>query len=209
MQIARASLAEPTVVVEHVSSSGPNVTHVRGTLIVGSWENLREIGLHERYEAMLPASHRDALLYAIASSWIPIDVALVHYHTCDLLELDHAQITRIGELTARRIIDTFLGRALRIAREAGASAYWQLLRNNERIYDRMYQGGGVTVLQTGPKDVWLENTGQPLAGCRYWRNSYLAYMEALGNAFAKVAFVKLVRPRSQSTHAIAVAGSWV
>jgi hypothetical protein len=209
MSGARASLVAPQTIVEHVSAQGPNVTHVRGMLIVSGRENLRELGLLEHYERLLPQSHREAVLYALASSWVPIEVALVHYRTCDQLELNAAQITRLGELSAARMIDTFFGRALKLAHELGAESYWKLLEQNDRVYDRMYQGGGVSVLQIGPKDMWLENTGQPLAGCRFWRALYLAYMESIGRAFAKAAYVRLARPRTQSPHAIAVTGSWV
>ncbi|HEY6878045.1 MAG TPA: hypothetical protein VI299_08490 [Polyangiales bacterium] len=199
----------PKVVVEHVSTFGPAVTHVRGSLIVGSLENMREIGASARYESLLPANMRDAILYALATSWVPIDVACAHYRTCDQLDLTQEQLTRIGELTANRIIDTFMGRAMRASRNAGAETYWALMKQTPRIYDRMYQGGGVTVLQTGPKDMLIENTGQPLAEFRYWRSTYVTYTEAMGKAFTKVAYVKLARPRVYHTHTIAVAGSWV
>lgn len=209
MSGARASLVAPQTILEHVSAQGPNVTHVRGMLLVTGRDNLRELGVFEQYERLLPHSQRDAVLYALASSWVPIEVALVHYRTCDQLELDAVQIARLGELSAARMIDTFFGRALKLSRELGADSYWQLLAQHGRVYDRMYQGGGVTVLQTGPKDMWLENHGQPLVSCRFWRSLYLAYMASIGRAFAKASYVNLVRPRTPSPHAIAITGSWV
>jgi hypothetical protein len=209
MSGARASMVAPQTIVEHVSAQGPNVTHVRGMLLVTGRENLRELGVFEQYERLLPQSQRDAVLYALASSWVPIEVALAHYRTCDQLELDPAQIARLGALSATRIIDTLFGRALKMAQELGAASFWRLLEQNGRMYDRMYQGGGVTVLQIGPKDMWLENNGQPLASCRFWRSLYLAYMESMGRAFAKASYVHLARPRSPASHAIAITGSWV
>jgi hypothetical protein len=202
-------MVAPRVVCEHVHAHGPTVTHVRGMLIASARENLREIGVFDRYAQTLPGGMRDAVLYALASSWLPVEVALAHYHTCDQLELTPDQITRLGELSANRMIDTFFGRALKVAREVGAESYWALLEQNARVYDRMYQGGGVTVLQTGPKDMYLENIGQPLSTCRFWRLLYLAYMEAIGRAFAKASYVKLVKPRATSANAIAISGSWV
>lgn len=209
MSTARLSLLPPQVVVEHTSSAGPVVTHVRGTLIAGSRDNLRDIGVYDQYVEELPSSLRERLLYAIPTSWVPIEDALAHYNTCELLKLDSTQIARLGELTASRVIDTFLGKALRMAQNAGADSFWLLIKQNDRIYDRMYQGGGVRVLKTGPKDLIVENHGMPLAECRYWRMAYVAYMEALGRAFAKVSFIKLVRPSVNDPHRIAVAGSWV
>ncbi len=209
MSGARASLAAPETILEHVSAHGPTVTHVRGTLIASSRDNLRELGVYDEYVQRLPSNMRDALLYALASSWLPIEVALAHYHTCEQLGLTPVQIARMGELSAARIVDTFAGLALKIAQGVGAESYWKLLAQNDRLYDRMYQGGGVTVLKTGPKDVWLENHGQPLATCRFWRAAYLAYMEGVARAFSRVAYVKPARPRVASPHSIAVSGSWV
>lgn len=209
MGAVRASLSEPQVVVEHISAHGPTVTHVRGTLIVGARENLRELGVFDEYQRRLPSALREAVLYALASSWLPLEVARAHYLTCDQLGLSAAQVNRLGELSAQRIIGTFAGRALKVARDVGAETYWMLMEKNDRLYDRMYQGGGVTVLKTGPKDVWLENVGQPLATCRFWRALYLAYMESMGRAFARASYVKMARPRTAHPHAIAISGSWV
>lgn len=205
----RPSLFEPVVVLEHVSESGPTATHARGTLISGSQQNLRELGVYEQYLELLPRSAREKLTCVLAASWIPIELALTHYQTCEALQLETEQVRRVGELTAARMVKTFAGAAMRVVRSAGADSYWLLLKNNDRFYDRLYQGGGVTLLQTGPKDLVLENHGQPLAACRFWRTAYLAYMEAFGRAFAKVSFVKLVHPRIPGPHSIAVAGSWV
>lgn len=209
MSSGRASLVEPEVLVQHVSSFGPHVTQVRGTLLAGSQATLRELGVYDRYQELLPPEMRDMLLCVLASSWVPIEAAVAHYEACDALMLDQAQIKIAGDRMAARVIDTFAGAALRTARSLGADSFWVVLQQNDRFYDRLYQGGGVTILQTGPKDVILENHGQPLAAVRYWRASYLAYMEALGKAFTNLAFVKLVHPRTPGPHAIAVAGSWV
>jgi hypothetical protein len=209
MGSGRASLVEPETVVEYVSALGPRVTHVRGTLLAGSQATLRELGVYERYQELLPLEVRETLLCVLASSWVPIEAAVAHYETCDALTLDQAQIKLAGERMASRIVETFAGAALRTARSLGADSFWLVLQQNDRFYDRLYQGGGVNVLQTGPKDVILENHGQPLAAIRYWRASYLAYMEALGKAFTNISYVKLVHPRTPGPHSIAVAGSWV
>lgn len=205
----RLSMTEPVLLVDHVSAHGPTVTHVRGTMLVNSRENLRELELYDNYVAKLPSNVRDQLLQTLASSWVPVDLAMIHYQTLDELMLDAAQITRMGERTAERVLDTFLGSALRIARDMGADSYWMLLKQNARIFERMYQGGRVVVMQTGPKDVLIENHGLPMATSRYFRTAFHAYMAAIGRAFVRVSFIKLVRPRVAHPHTIAVAGSWV
>jgi hypothetical protein len=206
---SRASMAEPEIVVDHLSTHGPTVTHMRGTMLVNSRENLRELGLFERYVTKLPEAACEQLQQVLATNWVPVELALAHYLALDELMLDPQQIAEMGARSAERVKDTFMGAALRIARDAGADTYWMLLKQNPRIFDRMYQGGRVLVLQTGPKDVILENHGLPMASSRFFRGAYLAYMEAIGRAFAKVSFIKLVRPRNAHPHSIAVAGSWV
>lgn len=200
---------DPELLVDHVNEHGPRVTHIRGTMIVNSRDSLREVGVYERYAELLPASHRDTLLYCLAASWLPIEDAQVHYQTCDQLMLEPTQFARIGEITSSRVVGTFLGAAVRVVRNAGIDSYLPLLKQNDRMYDRLYKGGGVRVYRVGPKDILLENFGQPLVASRYWRNAYLAYMEALANTFARVGYVKLVRPRSNDGLSIAVTGSWV
>ncbi|MDB4972787.1 MAG: hypothetical protein JWN48_1128 [Myxococcaceae bacterium] len=195
--------------VDHTSSQGPVVTHMRGTLLVSSVDNLRELGCHDRYFALLASEHRDAVKYCMATSWLPIEVALAHYQACDELDLDDAQRRQLGEMMANRVAATFLSALLRATRNVGLESFRLALSQNDRLWDRMYQGGGVRIYQTGPKDVVMENFGQPLVTSRHWRTAYAAYLGAVVRMFAKSAFVKQVHPREPSATSIAFAASWV
>ena len=197
------------VILDYTSPSGPNTTHMRGTLLVNSLDNLRALGLYERYLALLPKTHSDVIPYTIAASWIPIHVALAHYETCDALGLDDNQLRQMGKMMAKRVADTFLGTMLRATRDAGVAGLWTALKQNHRLLERMYQGGGMAVLKTGPKDLILENTGLPIVTSRYWRAVYVHYMNDICGMFTKVAYVQLARPRVPHPHSIAIAGSWV
>lgn len=209
MSAADSRSFEAQVLLDYISPRGATVTHMRGTLLVNSIENLRAIGQYDRYVSLLPAAHREAILYAIAASWIPIELASLHYEACDQLLLDDTQFSRLGGLTAARLAETFLSSVLRATRTAGVDAMWFALKQNDRLWDRMYQGGGVCVIQTGPKDLVLENQGLPFVGSRYWRSVYIRYLHALGSMFSRVAFVKAVHPRVPHPHRIAIGGSWV
>jgi hypothetical protein len=182
---------------------------MRGTMLVSSIENLRLLGHYERYLSLLPVQHSDTLVYAIATSWVPMEVALAHYAACDALELEEPERQRLGELMAERVASTFLAAMLRGSRSVGVDGFWFALGQNDRLYDRMYQGGGVRVIQTGPKDATLENHGLPLVQSRHFRSAYVAYMAALVRLFAKIAYVQQVHPSQPHPHSIAVAGSWV
>jgi hypothetical protein len=197
------------VVLDYTSVAGPTATHMRGTLLVNSHESMRNLGLYDRYVAALPERHREPILYAIAASWIPMDVAFAHYETCERLDLADAHLEQLGKLMAARVADTFLSSAIRATRKAGIAGMWLALAQNDRLWDRMYQGGGVCVWKTGPKDLIHESHGLPLITLRYWRTAYLHYITAFTKLFTNVAYLKPVRASSTDPHRIAIAISWV
>jgi hypothetical protein len=204
-----STIFDVEVILDYTSPFGSNATHMRGTMLVNSLDNLRALGLYERYLDKLPASHRDVIPFTIAASWIPIDIALVHYETCDALGLDDDQLRQLGEMMAKRVADTFLGTVLRASRNAGVEGIWSALKQNHRLLERMYQGGAMSVLRTGPKDFVLENRGLPIVTSRHWRAAYVHYMNAVSSMFTKVAYIKLARPQVPHPHSIAIACSWV
>jgi hypothetical protein len=197
------------VLVDHTSPHGKTATHMRGTMLVNSIDNLRAVGVYEQYCALLPAAQRDHILFAIATSWVPMELALLHYETCEQLDLDELTRRRVAELMAERVARTFFSALLKTVRIAGVSSFILALKQNDRLYDRMYQGGRVRVLQTGPKDFVLENHGLPLVQNRYWRVAYQHYLTAVVQMFTKTAYLKQVRPEQPDPHAIAFAGCWV
>jgi hypothetical protein len=197
------------VVVDHVSAHGPNVTHMRGIVLVKSIENLRLAGLEERYLRELEPDLHEPMRFLIAASWVPIDLAMAHYAACDRMRLDDRATEELGSLMANSMGGTLFNSLLRTTRNAGIESLWSVLKQNDRLWDRMYQGGGVTVIKTGPKDLVLENHGISLATSRHFRAAYRAYWIGLGRLLARVAYVKLIAPREPHPHRIAFAGSWV
>jgi len=205
----QSNIFDAEIIVDYTSPAGPEVTHMRGALLVNSLDNLKALGVYERYVELLPRAHREVIPYTLAASWIPIELAMAHYDTCDALTLDEPQLVRMGELMAARVADTYLGSALRISRNAGMESLWAAIKQNHRLLERMYQGGGMCVMKTGPKDLILENTGLPIVASRYWRTVYTHYMRAVGDMFTKVTYVRLVRPRVAHPRSIAISASWV
>jgi hypothetical protein len=209
MHAARGLSETPTLVVDYLSSHGPEVSQIRGILLVKSLENLRAAGLFERYAAQLSPSSREQMESTIASSWIPIDVADEHYAACDRLNLTDAEIERLGQLMAGSLSSTLMSALLKTTRHAGLEGMWTAMKQTDRLWDRMYMGGGVTVIKTGPKDLILENHGISLAKSRHWRNGFRAYWLALGKLVTNVVYITPVRPRQPHPHRVAIAGSWV
>src|SRR5688572_14616909 len=104
------------VLLDHSGANGPLVRNVRGSLIASSLTTLRELGHYEHYLTHLSERYREPVLFGLASSWLPLDVAEAHYQACDDLRLDDAAIVAIGEAVAKRIMGTFLGTLFRTGR---------------------------------------------------------------------------------------------
>lgn len=201
--------ASATIVVDHQSSHGPAVTHIRGILLVKSLENLRKAELYERYVQALDPAQREQVLGAMATSWVPVEAAEMHYAACDRLALDEPMIDRLGALMAESMNATVMSSLLKATRQAGVESMWSALKQCDRLWDRMYMGGKTVVLKLGPKDLVVEHYGIPLAKSRHFRAGLRAYWLALGQMMTKVTYVKIVRPRLPDPNGIALAGSWV
>lgn len=201
---------EPKLLLEHVSSRGLKVTDVRGGLVLQSLKLLRDAGHYDAYASALPPEHRDTLLQALAASWVPAPALVAHFRVVDSLVPSDAQLARLGELLGTQIMDSLFASLIRTARSAGAEAgIWLALKQVDRIWNRMYQGGGVAVLQTGPKDAIFEVHGIPVASSRYFRLSHSAFVRAAILMVARVCVVKEVPARRPTPESLAISISWV
>lgn len=201
------------VVLEYTSPHGPKVTHVRGILLANAQNNLRELGVWEQYLARLPEVARGQLSGVIAATWMDVDIAAVHYQTagqvCFENGIGERDFEQIGDKLAARIAETFLGMTIRSARNAGLESFVFVMRQNGRMWDRMYMGGGCMVTQHGPKEIVLEDHGNPLLDLRSFRVGYNAYMKAMSSLFCKTVFVRAVRPSQPGPGRLATRFSWV
>ena len=158
------------MVVEPLSAAGATLVQVRGSLIVSSLQTIHELKLYPRYIVNLPAPLHESVLYALASSWVPCELALAHYTACDAMELSEQELQSVGEHVAKRILGTFLATLLRGTRLVGANMRpIAALQNYPRLWDRLLQGGSCKVCQTGPKDATIESRGIPMFRYRYFR----------------------------------------
>jgi hypothetical protein len=208
--VLASSLLPEQVLLDYVDSNGPRVTHTRGILIAGSRAGLQSLGLFEQYAALLPPLHKDALLYCVANSWLPMDETLAHFEACDRLELTRSHYETIGKALAERMATTFLGAALRYVRSLGVEGQlvWSLSKM-DRFMKRIYTGGRCTIVQRGPKDVTFELSGIPFARSSYYRNVVLVETKTLMSMLCKSLFAKLVPARAGSEESLALSLSWV
>lgn len=209
MAIAPASSGTHEIICDHRSAAGPSVLRVRGSLIASSLSALRELGYYERYLALLDNQVREPILSTLAMSWVPVELALAHYQTCDALRMGESDLERIGQHVAQRHADVFFGTLMRTIRAAGIDAPWAGLRAQPRVWDRIYEGGGLTVFRLGPKDAVLELHGLPLVRYVYFLNAYAGYLRGLASLLVRRFYLKLIEPQSGQPNSVAFAGSWV
>jgi hypothetical protein len=197
------------ILLDHDSTNGPVMRHVRGSLIASSLQTLRELGYYEAYVARLPARFHEAVLLGVASSWLPLEVAEAHYGACDALELDDNAIVAIGEAVSKRIMGTFLGTLLRTGRNFGATPTpWLVLCQYHRVCERILDGGKFMVTELGPKDALVQTRGLPLFRSRYFRTATLGMFRGGVNVFAKSCFARELPERS-TRDALTVSLRWV
>jgi hypothetical protein len=197
------------VLLDHSSSNGPVMRNVRGSLIASSLQTLRELGYYERYLTKLPEQYREPVLFSVASSWLPLEVAEAHYQACDDLALDDGEIVAIGEAVSKRIMGTFLGTMLRAGRNFGAAPTpWLVLCQYHRVCERILDGGKFMVTELGPKDAVVQTRGLPLFRSRYFRTATLGMFRGGVGVFAKSCFAREVAERS-TRDSLTVSLRWV
>lgn len=199
---------EPQIVVDYQSPHGPQVTDIRGIVIQGRLTQLRAHGHYDDYVARLPSEYRDQLLHALASSWVPVEANLAHLVALDSMPLSDAQITRMSEPIGAGIFQNLFASMVRIARANGAEAgIWVGLKQADRVYQRMYNGGSCKVTQVGPKDAIVDIAGLPFASSRCFRLAHCAFLRGIFSFSTKACVCKpLPQPKSDR---LAVSLSWV
>jgi hypothetical protein len=167
---------EREVIIPHQAPPS-SATHVRSTLLQSSLNFLRERGHMDRYERIVPAEHRDAILGTLAPTWHPIEVGLAHYGACDRLGLPPAELVAIGQAVGDRIQGTFMKTLVQSARAAGVTP-WLLFKRFDRMWDRLFQGGSIELVKVGPKDLTVEVLGGRCSQYQYFRTAFTGVVRA-------------------------------
>jgi hypothetical protein len=192
------------VVVDYRSPGGPVVKSVRGVLLLSYVERLKAYGHYDRYLAAIPEAPRERLLYTTAMSWVPVELAMFHFAACDGLALTEDELQEHGSKTAGSMGPAMLGTLLRAVGTTPLTALTAL----GRVWDRIHEGGSCYAVQTGPKDLHLEQRGNPMVSSRFYRISGQGFYRALAEFFCKRAYVKSARPELVDPLSYAVEISW-
>lgn len=193
------------LLIDHESTGGPKVTHVRGSLVVSSLQTLRELGHYERYLERLAAAHREVVLATLALSWVRVDTAMAHYGACDALGLKAAEYDKMVQFVAKRFVGTVFGTLMRAAQQAGVTPLLPL-GQFDRLWDRIFIGGSIRIRRTGPKDVVIDARGVPLFCYPYFRLGFFGMTQGSLLMFAKTMHGRILQSTQES---VSISFSWV
>ena len=159
---------EPVVPFRAARSRMGIASMVRSTLVAASIQSLRARGHHDRYARLLGEADRNELAIAVSGVWIPMPLAAAHYRACESLRLCVGEQLDVALKVGMHLHGTFLGAMLRMARTVGVTP-WGALAYTDKLYERLFRGGGIAVTRVGPKDARVNLVGNPLCETEYFR----------------------------------------
>jgi hypothetical protein len=162
---------------------------VRSTLLLSSYATMRELGHADAYLANLPSRYHPMILETVVGTWVPIEVGIAHYTTCDTLRLSTEQQIAMGRRVGDRIQGTILGTVVRMAKEAGVTPL-TVLPHWQRFWNRVFDGGGLYANKLGPKEVEMGLRSVVLADCPYFRIAVRGLMMGLLDLFCRKSYVR-------------------
>jgi hypothetical protein len=166
------------------------ISEVRGALLNTSILTLRSFELYDAYLEHLKPKEREEIFSVVASTWVSMDVAMMHYRACEALDLPPSQHFEIGHASSGRVQGTVLGLVLRLAKGGGVTV-WTGIGQIQRLYDRVFKGGGgVSVIKLGPKEARLEFIQNPLCALAYFRGALRGITTAGCELFCRKAIIR-------------------
>jgi hypothetical protein len=187
-RITRAPVEEELHPFPSPTAASTLVTEFKSTLLVSSIQSLRERDLFDRYRALLPEAEANAVLSAIVGVWLPLEIATVHYTAVNALGLTYAESARGGTVVGEKIQATLLGTVARLARTTGVTP-WTVLAQFQRLFERIFRGGGTRVMKLGPKEARIDIVGLPLAAIPCFRAGFQGMIKSGGELFCTRAYV--------------------
>jgi hypothetical protein len=186
MRVAREEELHP-----FPSPMAPRATEFKSTLLVSSLQSLRERGLFDRYRAFLSAADAESIPLTVAGLWIPIEIATAHYTAMNALGLTHGECAAAGAVVGEKVQATLLGTVARLARTGGVTP-WTVLAQFQRLFERIFKGGGTRVVKLGPKEARIEVRGLELAAFPCFRAGFQGLIKSGGELFCTRAYVSEV-----------------
>ena len=173
----------------------PLTSHFRSTWLSSSIQALRDRGHYDAYVRALPDDARAPILESVAGVWLPIELCVAHYRTCDALGIGRRDSWDVGVEVSRRVHGTSLAR---LAKQAGVTP-WTVLAQMPKLWERVYRGGGVAVHRVGPKESVIEVVQWTIAPIPYVRYSMPAVVHGIVEPFCSKTYVSEVTSLASDT----------
>lgn len=186
----------------------PPAVSLRGTILSTSYSFVREAGLEHKYKQRVPALLASRLPVDVALNWYPMGLAMAHYTIMEELFPDPSVQIQNGRKSSEVTQNPHLKTIMRGLSSAGPLNPMSLLKRTPRLFERMVEGGGIGVWQTGPKDARVELVGFPMIRMSYVRNGWQGMFESGVNLISRRCFVRQDEA-SQRDDRMAFNISWV
>jgi hypothetical protein len=178
----------------------------RSTWLSSSIRSLRERQLFDLYLTYLPSEYREVVVTSVVGVWLPIEVAIAHYRACDALRLPTVEIVSIGREATTYVHGTLLATFVRLAKGAGVTP-WTVLSRIQELWDRIWMGGGVSVVKLGPKEARVEIAGWPCAASPYCRVAVRGVVPAIAELFSTKSYARDL-PHLYGPTSVGIVLSW-
>jgi hypothetical protein len=183
------------------------VTHVRGTAIAASRDQIKAMGQYDRYLAHLPSQANHELVSLLAPSWVPVALVKAHYDAIDHLDITAEAIENAARAVAVKLHGVLVGAVAKAARASGANPL-SVVRALGMLWPRTFRGGALGVRQTAMKEGFVYFTGTSLLASRYLRVGLRSHVQIAADIFSERA---LVREQSYKPafHELVIRVQWV
>lgn len=185
-------------------SALPEATSFRTTWLASSLTAIRNRDLIDRYRAALDPAFHEIILGSVAGQWAPVEVAHRHYEACDKLGLAPPELRVIGGEVTQRVHGSILSTFVKLAKESGVTP-WNALGQLNRLWAKIWEGGGVCVYQVGPKDAIVEIAGWPFANVAYIQGSMPGVIEGMLSLFCRRVYARCLTDLSGGTSLLVAA----
>lgn len=167
----------------------PLATRFRSTWLTSSLVALRERGRLDEYFARLPKEHHAVVHDSVAGTWLPVAVAAAHYEACDSLHFTQLELIAIGREVHAQVNASVLDLMIKLASGIGLTP-WTVFSQFNRLWNRVWMGGGVGVYRIGPKEARLEIVGWPCSRSLYVRHCLRGVIGAMLEVCCSKAYVR-------------------
>ncbi|HEY2517769.1 MAG TPA: hypothetical protein VGI39_43165, partial [Polyangiaceae bacterium] len=136
---------------------------------------------------------------------LPLGVASAHYRAMDGLFSGNNETFDVGRSVAEKIQNSVLATLAKLA--TGGVTPWVALGQLDRMWARLFVGGGLGVSKRGPKDALCEIVGNPLVEIAYFRGAFRGMISGGLGLFCTKAYVS-EHARSPESHRIVFRLAW-